>query len=190
MPPIFTFQVSFYFIQILPLYYFQGHGCGKCQSQNPRNCQSSTGTYIETKCSNTIHTCGQFRVNHICTFLFLISNGFHYLYFTGWDGPRHSEKVGTPAHLSCFKTKYKHLSNVQQWACGSCLCVKVQSRSSWAVCQHCPGVGHHRGLGDALEFVSVDCSQRPLHLRSHCLQWIQICWVNTPQMSIFLHWIN
>lgn len=44
------------------------------------------------------------------------------------------------------------------------LCVKVQSRGSWTVCQHCPCVGHHRGLGDVVEFVSADSTQRPLDL--------------------------
>ena len=45
-----------------------------------------------------------------------------------------------------------------------CLCVKVQSRGSWYVCQHRPRVGHHRGVGDAVEFVPADGAQRPVNI--------------------------
>lgn len=45
-----------------------------------------------------------------------------------------------------------------------CLCVKVQSRGSGIVCEHRPRVGCHRGLGNAVEFVPADGSQRPLHV--------------------------
>lgn len=64
------------------------------------------------------------------------------------------------------------------------LCVKVQSRGPWSVCQHRPRVGHHWGLGDVAEFVPADSAQRPLHLRPHRLQWIQICWVNVVLSSV------
>lgn len=63
-------------------------------------------------------------------------------------------------------------------SCVLCVCVKVQPRGSGTVCEHRPRVGCHRGLGNAVEFVPADGSQRPLHLWPHCLQWIQICWVN------------
>lgn len=43
------------------------------------------------------------------------------------------------------------------------LCVKVQSRGAWFVCEQCPRVDHHRGVGVALVFVPADSSQRPLH---------------------------
>ncbi len=48
--------------------------------------------------------------------------------------------------------------------CVYCVCVKVQSRGPWTVCQHCPRVGHHRGLGDVVEFVPAHSTQRPLDL--------------------------
>lgn len=66
------------------------------------------------------------------------------------------------------------------------LCVKVQSRGPWIVCEHCPRVDHHRGVGDAVVFVPADSSQRPLHLWPHCLQWIQICWVNVSFCDLWL----
>lgn len=62
--------------------------------------------------------------------------------------------------------------------------LKVQSWGSGTLCQHCSRVGHHRGLGDAVEFVPAGCAQRPLHPWPHCLQWIQICWVNVTWLSV------
>lgn len=107
-----------------------------------------------------------------CDF-FSFSDGVHYLHSAGWDGPRHPEEVSAcsaPAvltHRVCFR---------ESAVCAAC--VQVQSRGPWVVCQHRPGVDHHRGVGDALVFVPADGSQRPLHLWPPRLQWIQICWVN------------
>lgn len=64
------------------------------------------------------------------------------------------------------------------------LFLKVQSWGTGTVCQHCPRVGHHWGLGDAVEFVSADSAQWPLHPWPYCLQWIQIRWVNVILLSV------
>lgn len=91
--------------------------------------------------------------------LFSFSDGVHYLHFAGWDGPRHTEKVSassTPVfliHRVCFR------------GITACvLCAKVQSRGPGIVCEQCPRVDHHRGVGVALVFVPADGAQRPLHL--------------------------
>lgn len=78
-----------------------------------------------------------------------------------------------------------------KYVCVKCVwvnfvCVKVQSRGSWAVCQYCPRVDHNRSAGDAVKFVPVGRTQRPLNLRSHRLQRLQICWVIRPQTWWFV----
>lgn len=67
------------------------------------------------------------------------------------------------------------------------LCVQIQPRGPWNVCQHCPRLDHHRSAGPVAEFVSADGTQRPLNVWSHRLQWIQICWVNGYFIFIFMN---
>lgn len=69
-------------------------------------------------------------------------------------------------------------------ACVVHVSLKVQSWGSGTVCQHCSCVGHHRGLGDVVEFVSADCAQRPHNPWPCCLQWIQIRWVSVTLLSV------
>lgn len=72
-------------------------------------------------------------------------------------------------------------------ACVVYVFLKVQSWGSGTVCQHCSCVGHHRGLGDVVEFVSADCAQRPHNPWPRCLQWIQIRWVNVTLLSLHMY---
>lgn len=103
------------------------------------------------------------------------SNGFYHLHPAGWDGARHAEEVSAP---SSPVISWLAVCVSGEELCSVCVCVKVQPRGSGVVCEHRPRVGCHRGLGYAVEFVPADGSQRPLHLWPHCLQRIQICWVN------------
>lgn len=114
------------------------------------------------------------------------SDGFHHLHFTCWNGSWHSKKVTN----SSFSHLFYDSENLFVWdelnVCMYWFCAQVQSRGPRPLCQHCSRVGHHWGLGDVAEFISAHSTHRPLHLWSGCLQWIQICWVNKPQMRIFL----
>lgn len=82
-----------------------------------------------------------------------------------------------------FMTRCRRVS-LKLKACVVCVFLKVQSWGSGTVCQHCSCVGHHRGLGDVVEFVSADCAQRPHNPWPRCLQWIQIRWVNVTLLSV------
>lgn len=74
-----------------------------------------------------------------------------------------------------------------QWkTCVMSVSLKVQSWGAGTLCQHCSCVGHHRGLGDAVELVSAGSAQRPLNLWPHCLQWIQIRRVSVTLSSLFI----
>ena len=124
---------------------------------------------------------------------FAFSYGFHHLHSTCWHGPWYSKEV-------CLTAFNKHYI----WSRFTCIrknlilfllccvslylivCVQwqVQPGGAGYVCQHSSSVGHYWGPGHASEFVPSHCTHWPLNLRSHRLQWIQICWVRALLMLL------